>query len=620
MARVLLIQMPFASLRWPSPALGLLKALAREQGHACDSVYFTFDLAERMGGENYEWIADRFAFVLGGERLFAKEYFGATGSDASSGVALPDDDAYYRETLLPEDPLFSEDDRAAYEALGRHVGPFLDDCLARVDWAAYDIIGFSSTFQQTMAAACLAQRIRRAGYDPAIVLGGAACDGPMGRALLESFPEFDYVFSGESDDAFPCFLDCIERGMSPSSLRGVIARESSSGSDAVRATPLCTSLDRLPIPDYDDYFTRLSRSPLSEVVEPLLLFETTRGCWWGQTHHCRFCGLNSDRIAYRKKSTARAVEEMAYLAERYGVDRACTTDNILDPGYFKELPGLVQEAGVDLAFEQELRTTMSRQQVNSLIKAGLAAAQLGVETFSTRILKAIDKGATALHNVRVLKWMAEAGVEVHWNFLYGFPEELPEDYDGMPDLIASLAHLPPPVAVGPVRLDRFSPYFEDPARHGIRNVRPKPAFHHVFPFDDARVRRLAYYFDFDFADSRYVDSYTLASRHALSEWAEMHASSALTYYDRPDGVLLITDTRPCAGEFQYRLRDWRREAYLLMDAGVSAERLLALLHERFHESAPTVEQLHAALGRWISQRIALRFDGVYLSLAIGRCD
>ena len=43
--------------------------------------------------------------------------------------------------------------------------------------------------------------------------------------------------------------------------------------------------------------------------EPLF-FETSRGCWWGQIHHCLFCGLNGDTIAYRSKSPGRAVEEL----------------------------------------------------------------------------------------------------------------------------------------------------------------------------------------------------------------------------------------------------------------------------------------------------------------------
>ena len=70
-------------------------------------------------------------------------------------------------------------------------------------------------------------------------------------------------------------------------------------------------------------------------------------------------------------------------------------------------------------------------------------------------LKLMKKGVTGLQNVRVLKWCAADGIEVAWNLLYGFPGELPEEYDAMADLVPSLVHLPPP-ALGPIVIDRFS--------------------------------------------------------------------------------------------------------------------------------------------------------------------
>jgi len=41
----------------------------------------------------------------------------------------------------------------------------------------------------------------------------------------------------------------------------------------------------------------------------------------------------------------------------------------------------------------------------------------------TPLLRAIGKGATAVHNLQALKWFSEAPIEVKWNFLYGFPGE-----------------------------------------------------------------------------------------------------------------------------------------------------------------------------------------------------
>ena len=195
MLRVALVNMPFANPRWPNLGLGLLKASLAAEGIACDVVYLNLDFAQQIGLEDYLWLADAFGFVLGGERLFAKHFFGEG--------RLPDDEQYYREILLRSDPEFGPDQRREYEAIARHVPAFLDHALASRDWRQYEIVGFTSSFQQTMPSLCLAQRIKQLRPEVKIVFGGAACDSEMGIQAIERFPLVDYVFLGEADVAFP---------------------------------------------------------------------------------------------------------------------------------------------------------------------------------------------------------------------------------------------------------------------------------------------------------------------------------------------------------------------------------------------------------------------------------
>ena len=45
---------------------------------------------------------------------------------------------------------------------------------------------------------------------------------------------------------------------------------------------------RFTFADYDDYFEQVAAIQL-QTTQPLrLLFETSRGCWWGAKHHCTF--------------------------------------------------------------------------------------------------------------------------------------------------------------------------------------------------------------------------------------------------------------------------------------------------------------------------------------------
>jgi len=596
--------MPFGNLRWPNLGPSLLKGTLLAQGIPCDVAYFNFDFAERVGLQRYYWIADRFAFVLGGERLFARHCF---------GDRLPMDDRYWREVLLAADDGLTEQDRRDYEAMADAVGPFLDHCADAVEWRQYALVGFAASFQQTMPSMCLARRIKERCPGATIVFGGAACEGAMGVEILRQFPDVDYVFLGEADLTFPPVVEQILAGGPVELPPGVVGKDSlslweragvrgerESQADPERPVAAATSncphphplsrragegscvepgrflvddLDALPYPDFDDYFARWERSPLREEIEPLLFFETSRGCWWGQKHHCKFCGLNGATLTYRSKSPPRAVDELKHLVERYGVHRACSADNIFDYRYFDTFLPLLKQSGSDLAFVYELKPNLRKEQAEALLSAGLGAAQLGIETFSTPILKLIGKGATALQNLQALKWFSAAGIEVKWNILYGFPGEPPEEYAALAELLPSLYHLAPPLAVGRVRMDRFSPYFEEPEANGMVNPRPHRAFPFVYPFPDESLRQLAYYYEFDFADGRDPESYAAEMLEAAEEWQRLKGSVSLRQFDRGDGVLILTDTRPCAATLQRRLTGWQRDVYLFCDAGRTFERI-----------------------------------------------
>ncbi len=610
MSRVLLVNMPLFNLRWPNLGPSLLKAQLARRGVACDMAYLNYDLAEIIGEERYTWLADSFAFVLGGERLFAKHYF---------GHRLPSDDVYWNEVLLAADPGLTDEDRRDYESTGDSIAPFLDRCEAACDWSQYAVVGFAASFQQTMSSMCLASRIKARFPQVKIIFGGAACEGPMGIELLAQFQEIDYVSIGEADHAFPDLVDQLLAGHPVKPPLGVVGREMLASAHPDWPNPcefLTKELDELPYPDFDDYFTRAKRSSLKKDVRSLLFFETSRGCWWGQKHHCAFCGLNGGRLAYRSKSPRRAVEELRYLVNRHDVHQACSADNILDHRYFDTFLPMLRNEDLDLEFVFEMKANMTRRQVATLLDAGMGAAQLGIETFITPVLKMIGKGATAVQNLQTLKWLSEPGIEVKWNILYGFPGEDPADYETLADLIPSIVHFAPPIAVGRVRMDRFAPFFEDPQAWGMTNPRPYCAFECVFPFDAAARSRLAYYFAYDYADGRDPSQYAARVLTAVEAWQQTAGSVTLRQFDRSDGLTLLTDTRPCATAFQHRLAGWQRGLYQFCDAGKSLKTVLARVSQWSHGESVQESEIHRQLDQWLSDRLMVLLDGRYLSLAL----
>ena len=618
---VLLINMPFANLRWPNLGPSLLKAALIREGIPCRVINFNFDFAEQIGYERYQWIADCFAFVQGGERLFAKFYF---------GDLLPEDESYFEELRTRNGRDFGSEEQQELQEAAKAVPGFILKCFQAVDWSRVKVVGFSVSFQQTMASMCLTRLIKQHFPHIVTVFGGAGCEGEMGIALWEQFPEVDYVFLGEADLTFPPFVRellageqvrvppgtiglPVTEGSRSTTFREVGGKRRFLGEHTPPASPIVCDLDRLPFPDFDDYFHRLSNSPLRDEIEPFLFFETSRGCWWGEKHHCKFCGLNGSRLTFRSKSAQRAFEELVYLTSRYGIPRICAADNIFDYRYFQSFLPLLVEAGLQVSFVYELKCNLSRTQVQQLVQAGLGAAQLGIETFVSRILRAASKGATGLQNLQTLKWFSEYPIEVEWNLLYGFPGESPEDYDWLAALIPSLVHLAPPLAIGRVRMDRFSPYFEDPEAHGLVNPRPHWSLRFVYPFPEEVLRRLAYSYEFDFEDGRNPEIYAREALQAARQWQELKGQTTFRAFDREDGVLILTDTRPCAREFQARLKGWMRDLYLFCDQGRTFRSIAEFVGSRL--GGPDSATLRQTLSQWLQNRWMAFVDDHYLSLA-----
>jgi len=623
---IVLVNMPFAQLCWPNLGLGMLAAGVKKRGLPCRTLYLNFRLAEHLGYETYQWIADNYAFTLGGERLFAEVCFGKLPTDHR---------AYYKEVLRPSDPEFSWEEYQDYIQLFPRIARFMDGAFAAYPWKRAAVVGFATTFQQTLASVTLAKRIKKGFPNTVIVFGGAACEDVMGMELLRQFPEIDYVFLGEADETFPELAEAILQGRTPPALPGVVSRrdlcdvprasvtqvderpaqpaanpKQFSASVALGQSALVNDLNVLPYPDFDDYFATLRRSRLRREFVPMLFFEMSRGCWWGEKHHCAFCGLNGQSLRFRSKSPQRVIDELRHLVTRYDLPRGCAADNILDFRYFNSLLPELEESGLEFRFACELKTNLKRSQIEQLLRAGLRTAQLGIETFDSEVLKHLNKGVRGYQNLQTLKWFAEARIGADWNILYGFPWETAETYRRLTRLIKKITHFPAPLGVGRARMDRFSPFFEHPEQYGMKNPRASRAFRHAFPFPQEVLDRLAYYYEFD-ADWESQLELAKPFVERIRRWQEGYLGGDLTMHWKSQDNLVIFDTRNRRTR-EHRLRGFEADLYLLCDAAQTPHTLVRFASEH----SVTVNDLKALLRQWIRDDLMIRWDGRFLSLAV----
>ncbi len=537
--------MPFGALERPALGLSLLKPGLERQGFPCDVSYLTTAFAEFIGLEEYLWVQSEVPYTaFPGDWAFTSSLYGAR----------PGADRRYLDEVLRGTWQFDDESIARVLRIRAYCEPFLDHCLRSIDWAAYDVVGFTSTFEQNIASLALAKRVKRAVPRIVVVFGGANWEDEMGRTLHASFPFVDYVCSGEADLSFPALVAALAEGSDPADVPGIVFRRNGR-SVATGAPALLRDLDVLPVADFSDYVLDHDRSPVASAVTPMMLLETSRGCWWGAKHHCTFCGLNGGAMTFRSKSPDRVLTDIATLREDYSAEAISVVDNILDMRFFKTLLPRMERLGVHTSLFYEVKANLNHAQVRQLWASGIHRIQPGVESFSDHVLQLMRKGTTALQNVQLLKWCAEFGIRADWNLLYGFPGEDAADYERMAGLLGRITHLQPPTAFGPIRLDRFSPYHDDPAAFGMVNVRPLEPFSILYPFEPA---------DLIYADGRDPMDYARPVLAFVQGWMQSGPRGGQWQRDgEADAVRIVVEREDGVGSVE--LDGWRAQIYRLCD-------------------------------------------------------
>jgi ribosomal peptide maturation radical SAM protein 1 len=600
MKRVLLINMPFAGVEFPSLALGLFKSRLRQEGVSCDVAYLNLLYAEMVGWQNYALVG-QISGCFAGEWLFAQTLF---------GDRIPSDAQYYADVIsgLPTDTTY----RLAQ--MKAQVNPFLQMCLNHVPWQAYDIVGFTSLFEQNLPSLALALYIKTYYPDKTIVFGGANCEDIMGLTLHRCFSFVDYVFCGEADDTFPELVKRLSRGQPVHNLPGLVYRQRGE-SIYTEDVPKTQNLDGLPFPDYDDFYQRLRASPQLAAISPWIVMETSRGCWWGQKAKCTFCGLNGKTIQFLSKSPQRIIDEMRYLVRRYGqygTGYFRVVDNVINPEYFDTLLPKVADLDLGMQLFFEVRPTLSKGQVKALVEAGVTNVQAGLENLNTHILKLMRKGTSALQNIQLLKWSKQYGLDASWNMIFGFPGEVAEDYAQCLELAKTLTHLNSPVGFGPFRLDRFSYNLEHAAELGLVNVRPCDVYRYLYPFDETTLFDLGNYFDYDRRTPIDDGGLTSSLAEEVGRWQRRQDR---LYARRMDGRMVIHDTRPVATSTRVSLEGVPRLIYEICDRIKAVQQIQSWLQER-HGKHLDPDEIEAILEGFVDQKLMVKERGRYLSLAV----
>jgi len=614
---VCLVQMPFVALERPSLALGLLKSNLLQNGVETQVLYANLLYAQEIGLERHRIFESSVIEDLIGEWIFSTAAFPDHKSDSTR---------YFSCLKLPYPQSLLQQARAGAPA-------FVDRIARRVLADRPRIVGCSSTFQQHCASLALLRRIRE--LDPGVItiMGGANCEGPMGRTTVNAFPWVDFVVSGEADDLIVPLcrrlltsgrdvaveelpLGVFRAGGHHPGANGVTGERD----DTARA--VVNDLDNIPIPDFSDYFDALVDLPIGQYLRPGLPLETSRGCWWGAKQHCTFCGLNGTGMGFRVKSPDRVIGEIQALGKRYEISKFQSVDNILSMGYFKTvIPAL---AGIEPSPQifYETKSNLNREQVSAMAEAGIRWIQPGIESLHDDALRLIKKGCSGSMNLQLLKWALEEGVYVTWNFLAGIPGEQDSWYQDMAAWLPVIEHLQSPGGLGgivKIRYDRFSPYHERQESYGL-NLEPYQTYSHVYPLATEQIADLAYFFENqgDSVEELFTRPGIMAMRNVIMVWQQRFygKESARPHLTMTvaDDCLHITDTRSCAPQERVELSGLERQVYESCDRATSRKGLFGTLAGE--DSSLTEAQVFETVDSLCQRLLLLEWGGRLISLAV----
>ena len=604
---VALISMPALSGRFPSFQLALLKPTLEKAGIPAQNFSLFMYFGQQIGWRVNEAISDVWP-CMAGEWIWSKAAFGDISSKEK-------DEEYFRIYKRSFDAICSRAGCTHQDLIrirDEAAPAFIDFCVEAVDWSRFGLVGFTVVFQQLLSSLALARALKAKYPNLPMIMGGASLEDDIADEVIRRCPQIDYMHCGDGEISFPEMVHRLYRGESMAGLRGLMFRDSKNEISFAGRAPNFANMDETPVPDFAEYFYARQEGGYDHFEgsrEVLLPIEAARGCWWGEKHHCTFCGLNRSGMEFRAKSPERVIEQLETLSRRHGVFQFNAIDNIMAPEYTEKLFGKLAAINSDIQLHYEIRPNFSRKQLGRMRKGGLYSVQPGVESLSTHILKIMRKLSTGMRNVELIKWCTYFGINNLYNILVQFPGETAEDYRLQSEVVAKIPHLQPPYAIVKARADRGSPMYSDPASQSIVKLSPSDCYNYIFPEGEFDLSRVSYYFEHEMTNTVPDEVYDeLFSR--VAEWQDswpVRAKRPYMHYRKASRSIMIDDGR-WGTLNQSHYEDHYAELYeYCADA-----RTIRDLRTRFGNGA----WLDGALEEFVDKDLMLFLDDRYLSLAL----
>ncbi len=605
---VVLLSTPWPLFSRPSIQLGTLKSYLKSQFSSLEVVthHFYLKVAESIGYKLYHAISERTWLA---ETVYA-------------ALLYPERSASIEKLFIKEakgKPRLREVD---FKDLTKRVAKVTDEFINNMNWSVFGLAGFSICLCQLTSALYFIRRIKRKFPDLPIVIGGSMFTGVSAKNLLKMFPEIDFVIIGEGELPLSRLISYLKDSSNLediSHIPGIVTPETFNLEYPVVFSQI-EDLNSLLPPDYDDYFDILKTFNEEKTFFPTLPAEISRGCWWQRSavsdnkSGCAFCNLNLQWKGYRSKNPDQVVAELDHLTSKYRSLSVAFMDNLVPEKTSGEIFDKLSKLEKDFRLFCEIRATTKRRVLESMERAEVQEVQVGIEALSTRLLKKLNKGTTAIQNLEIMKNCEELGIVNTSNLILHFPGS---DSDDVKETVQNLEFA---VSFRPMRFVHFwlglgSPVWQNPKDFGIKAVFNHPNYATLFPPEI--YRQMVFMIQAYRGDLGYQRKLWQPVKRKVKEWKkaydEIHSghvhSLILSYRDGKD-FLIIRQKRLSADPLTHRLEGMSREIYLFCRQHRSLKRIL----QQFPKL--TEDRLIPFLKMMVDKKLMFEENRKYLSLAV----
>lgn len=646
MKSIKLIDMPFSLLECPAFGLTQLKTYTDKRFKdrvETEILYLNHDFFNFMGRDFYKAVNHDFYYFykfdenkhmwvdkLKKSGLEVDYFNGGLGDWFFRNTAFPDAEDNTEE-FLNKFYAEKEDFKEFVLEKRKELDYFLDELIDKYEIYKADIVGFTSRFQQQVASIAMAAKLKKINGNIITLIGGPNCEPPAGAELAKNTDQMDYVLSGRRFlKGFGQLIQFVLDGeiYKIDSINGVYsykqytnkAREDFDADHSGYSMGEEDEISEFIDLDYSSYFESIESKFPKDFIKPVLFFETSRGCLWGQKTRCTFCAIDGYNPEFRVMEKSKAIE---YFENLFKYADKCKyfigTDSCFPKEYLTEVfPYVNVPEGINILYEVRVDFTEREMKLLALNNINLLIA--GIEALSTDVLKLLNKGTTAFDNIKFLKNCRKYGLNVNWNILVGVPGETNEMIERNTKIMPAIYHLYPPTGVWLVSFQGNCEYNCNPDEYGLRLKPLIESYQYAYPFQKKSLEKMTYFKDienkkavFDAKKSKAIQKTSYYINLWKDKWrnSEKHLLPNLVMYQQ-EGRNYICDTRE-AIEKIYEIDSIDRELLQLLNEPMSISQIV---NTKSNLVNLAYDELHGRIAGLKEKGLIFSEGECYLSLVI----